>query len=267
MAVFGAKERKLFRPMAMAVMALGLFGPANAAVVPPGVSVSGHTQLDWSQQWWQWIVGIPTASNPLVDGDGSLALQNNNRDVFFLAGAPASPSPGSPISRTIDVPRGSPVFFPVLNNIDAEIAPFDACFGTGNPLGCALDFISPGISAATNLHATVDGVDVLTDVNKAPFRQTSSSFFDVTLPADNLLGLSAGSFPGSAVSDGFWVMRDGLPLGDHVVSFGGTFPDGTTVAVTDTLDVVPEPSGALILSCGLLALTGLVRRRNTSGRS
>ena len=49
MAVFGAKERKLFRPMAMAVMALGLFGPANAAVVPPGVSVSGHTQLDWSQ--------------------------------------------------------------------------------------------------------------------------------------------------------------------------------------------------------------------------
>jgi len=251
--------RDFLRQISFAMVAmLAFLGTVEAGVVPPNQSANGHTQLDWSQQWWQWALGIPTSGNPLLDTSGSQAQLDNNRGVFFLAGSIS----GVPINRTIAVPFGKPVFFPVVNNVDAEIAS-PTCFQTApaDPLACALAFITGTIDNATNLSASVDGVEVLNDTNKGPFRQTSTSFFDLTLPPGNLLGLPPGSYPGSGVSDGYWVMLDGLTPGTHTVSFRGTEP-GVTVDVTDTLLVfVPEPSAALLLLSGIAALVAVARSR------
>jgi hypothetical protein len=64
----------------------------------------GQSQLALSEQWWQWALGIPAASSPLTDVDGSRANLNNAGSVFFLAGAvetsraPSKSPPASPFS-------------------------------------------------------------------------------------------------------------------------------------------------------------------------
>lgn len=59
------------------------------------------------------------------------------------------------------------------------------------------------------------------------FRETSTSFFLLTLPSGNLLGVPAGTyFPGNPVSveDGYYIMLDKLSLGAHSLHFHGEIP-------------------------------------------
>jgi len=256
---------------ALAAIVLGLQGAATAAVISPGTSVAGHTQLEWSEQWWQWIMSIPKSTNPLVDPNGDNATRDNNRAVFFLAGTLGGPSG----PRTLDVPAGRPIFFPMINAIDFESGP-NSCFGAnpplpGTPLACALGQISGGLTRASNVSAVIDGVTVVDDANKDLFRQTSTSFFDLTLADDDVFGFNsfgfpAGFYPGSSVSDGYWVMLNGLSPGIHTIDFSGTLGGGTfSVSVTDTLLLVPEPSSVLLLTFGVLALAGTMRRCASHG--
>ena len=97
---------------------------ATVQIVPPSSDVAGQSQLYWAQAWWQWAMGVPQPNtgspdynpvppyNPLNDPTGQYAGVNNNGPVFFLAGNAIS---GGVWTRTIRVPAGKPVFFPVLN--------------------------------------------------------------------------------------------------------------------------------------------------------
>jgi hypothetical protein len=225
---------------------------AAAVVVDPSQPVAGVSQLTLSQQWWQWVLGIPQADNPLLDTTGMSARTNNNGPVFFVAG-----NTGGNSERTFSIQAGKPIFFPVLNNIDVEFPPDTTnCKSDPDPVACALAFISPDLNNATNLHATLDGQNLLIFPS---FRQTSNSFFDLNLPSDNLFGAPAGFYPEVAVSDGYWVGLEGLSPGRHTLIFGGTNGNGFSLQVTDTINV-PEP-GTLSLVLLLGALAGLARRR------
>jgi hypothetical protein len=229
----------------------------SASMVDPMAPVAGISQLELSQQWWQWVLSIPAATNPLIDNTGAFARTNNNGPIFFVAG-----TLGGFLGRTFDVPVGKPIFFPVLNAIDVEfeVSPPDTnCFVTADPLACGLAFISPGLNAATDLHATLDGQDLLTFPNS---RQTSKSFFDLNLPPDDLFGVSAGFYPSIAVSDGYWVALEGLTPGQHTLFFGGTNPD-LEIPVSGafmTITVVPEPETYALMLAGL-GLVGFAARR------
>ena len=64
----------------------------------------------------------------------SRANLNNTGSVFFLAGGL-----GGNVSRTIEVPAGKTLFFPVLNNVyvfTPETS--EDCDGVPNPVSCAL---------------------------------------------------------------------------------------------------------------------------------
>ena len=244
--------------------AVALFGALEFAqatpVVDPTQTVAGITQLELSQQWWQWVVSIPASSNPQFDTDGSLAQTNNNGPVFFVAG-----NFGGTSERTFTVPAGKPLFFPVLNNADFEFRDArpncidDPTYLDPNhtSLECALSFISPALEPdKVTLQATLDGQNLL---NFFPsHRQTSTSFFDIDLPIGNVFGKDAGNYPGIVVSDGYWIALDGLSPGQHTLIFGGTNGDGFTLKVTDTLNV-PEPGTLGLLFLGSLAALGYRR--------
>ena len=256
----GKSIKHIIRTVAGATALLGALGFAQAGVVDPTQPVAGTSQLELSQQWWQWVLGIPASGNPLFDTDGALARTDNNGAVFFVAG-----NVGGISTRTFSVPTGRPLFFPILNSLDLEIPQSQPnCFDPGvpDPLACALAVISPGMDNASNLHATLDGQNLLTFPN---FRQTSTSFFDIELPDGNLFGIDAGLYASSAVSDGYWVALEGLSPGRYTLNFGGT--GGTagnefTVEVTDTLNV-PEPGTPGLVLLG--ALVALSHRRFSVG--
>lgn len=235
--------------IAIAGVMSGLIGTAQAGVIDPTQLVEGQSQLALSEQWWQWALGIPAASSPLTDPDGSRANLNNNGNVFFLAG-----TLGGSASRTIQAPAGKPLFFPILNNIyvfTPEVG--EACDGVADPVGCALPYID--MSGATNLHATLNGQDLLTYPS---YRQTSTALSTVNLPAgsfwDGVLNTGDHAF----VTDGYWVALEPLSRGSYTLAFGGEIAGGT-LEVVDILSV-PEPDSLLLMLSTLAPLAAWRRR-------
>ena len=100
---------------------------------------------------------------------------------------------------------------------------------------------APCLDATTLLSVVVDGVSVGNLQKK--FR-VQSEVFDITLPADNLFGLPAGTYS-PAIDDGFYVMLKPLGVGTHTVRFEGAsagcplIGGGFSVAVQYDLTVVP----------------------------
>ena len=236
--------KRFVRDVAAAMLLFGAMGFAQAfVVVAPDQPVAEKSQLELSQEWWRWALGAPNSGNPLLDEDGVFAQVGNNGPVFFVAGSIF----GEPTVRTFAVPAGRPIFFPVINNLFIETPPPE-CAGS---VACALARVSPVIDDATALTATLDGLNLLA-AGASGFRQTSSAFFSVALPDDNLFGAPKGSY--DAVSDGYWVAVEGLSAGPHTLIFGAT-SGGFLVDVTANLRV-PEPGTLGLVLLGALAATG-----------
>jgi hypothetical protein len=267
--------------IAAVALTLGVGQPAWATVqiVSPGGDVAGQSQLYWAQAWWQWAMGVPQPYdnpappnnpvppyNPLNDPSGQYAGANNNGPVFFLAGNAIA---GGVWTRTITVPEGKPVFFPVLNaiyvpiNSDGTYGP-SPC-GTPLTLACALT-VPPSYLVGANMAVQIDGISLDT-AQIEPFRQTSTSYFSVALPADNVLDVTpiknydqcVATGVGQPcsdlwVQDGFYITLDDLSVGTHILQFQAETP-GFSLSVTDTLNVVPEPSTWTMMLVGFTGLS------------
>ena len=242
-------------PIVALALTLGLsqYAWANVQIVPPNNDVAGQSQLFWAQAWWQWALGVPAPNNPLTDTTGADAGVNNNGPVFFLAG-----NFGGVSARTITVPAGKPVFFPVL---DSFFVPINLD-GTFNPSPCTSPLtLTCAIETASftqaDMAAQIDGMDIPQITH---YRQPSTSYFSVSLPANNVLGVTG---PNQCcadlwVQDGFYITLDNLSVGSHVLQFQGVgqSPAGGSISldITDTLNVVPELSTWAMM---LIGFTGL----------
>jgi hypothetical protein len=112
----------------------------------------------------------------------------------------------------------------------------------------------------------IDGISLDT-AQIEPFRQTSSSYFSVTLAADNVLDVTpiknydqcVATGVGQPcsdlwVQDGFYITLDDLSVGTHILQFQAETP-GFSLSVTDTLNVVPEPSTWTMMLVGFTGLS------------
>jgi hypothetical protein len=219
---------------------------ADVQILKPDVMVAGHTQLFWAEAWWQWIFSNPDATNPNNDQTGAFAGNGNTGPVFFLAG-----NFGGKVARTITVPSGKPVLFPVFTNF------FGAIDGNGqlNPspcpspltLSCALNLVTTQTNMAKGMIVQIDNKINLSPPEITSFRQTSKSFFLVTFPncgttpPCGLFGIPGGTyFPGNPVwvQDGYWIMLN-LSAGTHTLHFQVVLPAPAPfqLNVTDKLNV------------------------------
>ena len=225
----GGAMRRLIILLCGALLALMVVAPAVSARSSSGQSADPE---ELAAGWWKWALKKPTQVSPLL-GDyswkgqprGAAKCAGGSRlGVFNLAGEfTLEESAGGFVgeaTRTCKVPAGKPIFFPVFNFI---CSPATNDTGDLRELCTQLtDETLPGSS----YFATVDGEDL-------PIERVASGPFTITVPKDNVLGAPPGAYP--AATDGLWVyLPEGLTKGEHVITFGGTFP---TPFGTLTLDI------------------------------
>jgi hypothetical protein len=176
---------------------------ARPAVVPPDATVQGRTYGEWSALWWQQVLAIPAATNPLAQ-QGRVECELGRGKVRFLVG-----TLGGDAQRSCSVPAGVTLLVPMING---ECSTAEGNGTTAAELrACAEGLIEP----VSSLNASVDGRPIR---RLRRFRFTSPLFaFD--LPAGDVLGKGPVASP--SVAAGFWVMLRPLPRGRHVVRFGG----------------------------------------------
>jgi hypothetical protein len=134
------------------------------------------------------------------------------------------------VYRTCTVPKGTFLFFPILNDEFDNLGCPSTQFSAGELLAAAataIDDIVPG-----SMTATIDGVSVTGLANSNSIYRAPSPWFSYALPADNVGQIFGCDFPAGtmpplvaghpgATADGVYLMLAPLPAGTHVIHFGG----------------------------------------------
>lgn len=188
---------------------------AEAFVVPVGLT-SGAEYGEWSARWWQWALSIPWGKNPVADTTGEHCAEGQVGNVWFLAGSFGS----DPVERTCTVPKGKPLFFPLINVAVSDPFPNETILDLRMQ---ALPFIDP----TTSLSVTIDKLTLGTAI-LSKFR-VQSPVFQVVIPQGAVQCIfvpgppdpacflfPAGPHP-TVVSDGYWLFLSPLPVGTHTI--------------------------------------------------
>jgi hypothetical protein len=164
----------------------------------------GRTYAEWTAKWWQWVLSIAKTENPLVDENGKNCANNQSGPVWFLAGTLQGQA-----ERSCGIPIDKAILFPVIN-VESSVAEGDGT--TEEELSARVKFEMDQI---TNMRAMISG----TNVNELKQYRVQSPLFNVTLPADNVLGLPAQTT--KMISEGYWLFLKPLEPGKYdLYSFG-----------------------------------------------
>jgi hypothetical protein len=177
---------------------------------------SGNNNLDvqitkptpeLTAQWWQWILSIPADENPATDTTGEDCSKGDFGDIFFLVG-----TFGGNAERECTITEGQDILIPIVNTICIKTEPTD----TRDSLLATCTEIT---DQTKNLKLRIDGKYVR---NLESYRVTNSELFTFELVENSIFepfGLSPGSYV--AVADGYWVLIEDLPAGEHDITVVG----------------------------------------------
>ena len=191
-------------------------------VFPPDSKPYGLTYGEWTAKWWQWAYSMPEAVNPLIDDTGRNCANNQTGPVWFLAG-----TGGGAVTRECTIPSDKGILIPIINV---------ECDSATDP---ALDTESELRACAKADQDTVIAKEIIVDglnVGNLDGYRFQSQLFNLTFPENNIAGVAAQT--AKAVSDGFWILLEPLPPGNHEVHFKGLLGDPTTTGLANfALDV------------------------------
>jgi hypothetical protein len=198
-----------------------------------------------TDKWWQLMLSTditnPLTPNPFTNtykGDCSQLMPAN---TLFLAGQ-INPLPGVIFHGTCTISPQTSVLFPLINAVDVDCQslnqhkPTGVCAvpvahpARGQPFGPLRSLASVG--SATNLAASLDGVPL-----QFVRAQSPPGGFETTFAAHDIFGFNIGvPVMLHGVADGFWVLLPSLPIGTHLLEFGGCLP--STGCQTNTYTLV-----------------------------
>lgn len=222
----------------IAIMILVWVAMASIALAPAASAAPDYGSL--TARWWQWVFSQPavdvdgTNTNPVLDTSGLFATAGQPAGIgpankyFFLAG-----TFGGQATRTVTVPHGKALFFPVFN------------FEADNAFDPPTDYDVPKLKAiaATNID-TFTGGSVTFDGHPVEFFRSTSPVFDYTVPDENsyydYFGLVGPQFEGRikpVVADGYWAVLPPPAAGSHVLRFTATSSIPFSLDVTYVLTI------------------------------
>jgi hypothetical protein len=211
-------------------------GNPNPGVLPLNSKPFGNTYAEWSAAWCQWALATDGNENPIEDTDGRFASTGQNGKVWFLAGTSFTAG-GQLVERSVTIPAGKAIFFPILNNVWLTVPYFgDPPFSEPGAEQVARDAVA--VAPATDtLEVEIDGRPL---TNLTSYR-VQSPVFTAFLPDFNWydvvfgffgipLDFTEGIYPDS-VSDGYWIMLTPLSRGQHTIYFRGENSSGFVTEV------------------------------------
>jgi hypothetical protein len=192
-------------------------GNPNPGIMPPGSTPHGHTYDEWGDIWWQWALSIPVDNNPLADMTGLNAAVGQSGHVWFLGGIFGQQ--GHVAERTVTVPPGKALFFPIVNYIWVNTPEFgDAPWSPEQEATVrAANAAWIDSYAAGELSCEIDGHPVADILSYRSVTPQGEAFMQ-TFPENNIWGIPADTY-GPSVQDGIYLMLAPLSAGEHTIHF------------------------------------------------
>jgi len=224
----------------LAVLSSGVqAAKADTPIVDQIHTVSnGQTYGQWAAEWWQWALGVPAPTNPLLDTTGEFCGQRQVGNVWFLAGSFET----DPVVRECNVPRGKALFFPLVNV-------FYGAFLNDPPEFRTEDFVRDFGTCpfpVSGLSVVVDGFAI---PNPERFFTgeggSRSPLFNVQLPPDNVFGVDETVIPELVLSpvaeEGYYILLRPMSPGNHTIQIAaqGCF-EGFSQDITYNLTVADD---------------------------
>jgi hypothetical protein len=199
----------------------------------PG-NVGGKPPNQIGALWEKWALKNPKPTNVLLDTTGAFCGQNQPpysgnpaTNIWWLAGT----NGGGTVTRTCTVPLTRTLVFPIVTN---------AYFGFSTDTQAEIDQgVADAVAtanAATGLSVTFDGAPL----SNPKLYLTKSAPFSVTLPANNIYELPAGTVLSPSTDVGYYVGVTLYTPGSHTLKFKGTIA-GESIDVTYKLNVKYTP--------------------------
>ena len=223
--------------MVATVASADTFGNRNR-VVAPDEEFFGKSYSELADEWTNWLIAEPFATNPAFDPDGRFCDRNQEGRVWFLA----STFDGI-ANRTCEIPAGRAIFLS-LGGAFVSFAPDfpaagDPCGQMATPLEQVRCDVNNDVPVAPNVSFEVilDGVPVR---DLLAYRaQSGPGGFTLRVPNPSFitdLGLAPGDrFP--AVADGYFLFLKPLRPGVHTLTLRMTNSDQTQTGVNYRLIV------------------------------
>jgi hypothetical protein len=198
-------------------------------ITEPSRKYKGLDYGEWNAEWWKWAFSMPIDKHPLFDTADASEGQEGN--VWFIG----SGFIGGDVDRSIIIPSGTRLFIPLFN--------YEASTIEGNGEGAELIAnVESVMKDVKDLYAEIDGSSIVIDES---FRAPSGLFEFGPLPDNNVLQFFGVDAPEGATSeaaaDGYYMMLNPLPPGDHKIKWSSNWGDVFTQNVE--YEVLVQPKG------------------------
>ena len=184
----------------------------NPALYPKDSKPFGMSYGEWAARWQSWMISVPTPNNPTTDHTGKNCALGQSGPVWFLTG-----TTGGSAVRNCTIPSGKAIMFPIIAS-ECDYASYPSVKKLEDLIACA----KQDVNTVTTLDASIDGVTLK---NLNTYRVTSP-LFSLTIPPENIFGAPAGKTQG--VIDGFFLIFQPIPSGNHQLRFSGINPGNPT---------------------------------------
>jgi hypothetical protein len=187
---------------------LPVAGSTSVNIFPSGSEPYGLPYAKHIENYWKMTLGIPAKDNPINDPTGEKCATgqlNTNSSVFYL-----NHNNGGVSDRTCEVPAGKGLFIPVMQ---VEFSQKDSPDATIEDLKLSAKTDQDSVNS---LYLKIGDKEYNFD-DLRPYR-TATDVFDVDYADNGIYGIKEGG-PTKTVADGYYIMTDPLPKGNHTVHY------------------------------------------------